>query len=157
MLLPTCAMPDCDHDAVPSDRFCAECGTLADGPKSQAQAQAQHQAVPVEVAAETLSERQSEAVELLTRRPDLSRSVRELLDRVSVRLELEPDAPPLLTLHTRDMGDMGDMRPGGVNDPDTALEAILLVADAVGFTEIVQAYDEGQEWETSDDPPVETP
>ena len=44
-----------------------------------------------------------------------------------------------------------------MNDPDTALEAILLVADAVGFTEIVQAYDEGQEWETSDDPPVETP
>ena len=155
MLSPTCAMPDCDHEAARDSLFCDECDNMPYGPREQDQPQ--HLTGVVEVAAETLTERQSEAVEVLTRRPDLSQSVRELLERVSVRLELEPDAPPLLTLHRRDTRDMRDMVPGGVNDPDTALEAILLVADAVGFTEIVQAYDEGQEWETSDDPPVETP
>ena len=143
MLSPTCAMPDCDIEAVPGDRFCAECGTLADGPKPQDQAQ--QQAVAVEIAAETLSERQSEAVELLTRRPDLSQSVRELLERVSITLEVQAHAPPLLSMN---------MGQESVVDTDIAVEAILEIADAVGFVQLVEAHDRDKH---TDPEPVDAP
>ena len=114
MLPPTCALPDCDHEAVLGGLFCAECGAMGHGPTPQAQAE--HQAVPVEVAAETLSEYQTEAVEVLARRPDLSESVSELLRRVSIRLRLVGETPPLL---------FEDTPAAVVNDPDGVLDALL--------------------------------
>ena len=134
MLSPTCTMPDCDRDAVPSSRFCEECESLAAGPT--AQAKPQQQAVPVEVAAETLSKRQTEAVELLARRPDLSQSVRELLERVSLRLRMVGETPPLLS---------EDMPAVVANDPESVLDALLGATDATAFARVLEAQREAIE------------
>ena len=122
----------CNRDAVPSSRFCEECESLAAGPT--AQAQPQQQAVPVEVAAETLSKRQTEAVELLARRPDLSQSVRELLERVSLRMVGE--TPPLLS---------EDMPAVVANDPESVLDVLLGATDATAFARVLEAQREAIE------------
>ena len=142
MLSPDCAMPDCDRDAAPSSRFCEECESPAH-PTAQPQ---QQQAIPVEVAAETLSERQTEAVEVLARRPDLSQSVSELLERVSVRLRMRgDDAPPLLS---------EDTPASVVNDPDSVLDALLGPTDAAAFSRMIAAQREAIEgWDATDSSP----
>ena len=121
MLAPTCAMPGCDIEAVSGGRFCAECDNLLDCPKPQAQAQ--QPPVAVEVAAETLSVYQTEAVELLTRRPDLSESVSELLRRVRARLRMARDTP-------------------SVDDPDGVLNAVLGRVEVIAVARILAAQGE---------------
>ena len=107
---------------------------MAAGPT--AQAQPQQQAVPVEVAAETLSKRQTEAVELLARRPDLSQSVRELLERVSLQLRMVGETPPLLS---------EDMPAMVANDPESVLDALLGATDATAFARVLEAQREAIE------------
>ena len=166
MLAPECEMPGCEMEAVSGGRFCAECDNLLDGTKPQAQAQ--QQPVAAEVASTPLSERQTEAVALLARRPDLSQAVKELLERASFTLEVEDDESPLLVMHSGGWDDEPPllvMHSGGwdletVVDEDMVeailVEAILKVADVVGFTQLVEAHDREHQTEPEPDDAPQT-
>ena len=134
MLSPTCAMPGCDIEAVSGSRFCAECDNLLDGPREQAQPQ--YQTGPVEIAAETLSEHQSEALEVLTRRPDLSRSVSELLERVKQEVLSQMSEVSPVDLPMPDVWDVWDVW--------ESLSSINIPKGMKDFQEVVVNFRDGE-------------
>ena len=75
-------------------------------------------------------------MELLARRPDLSQSVRELLERVSLRLRMVGEKPPLLS---------EDMPAVVANDPESVLDALLDATDATAFARVLEAQREAIE------------